>query len=438
MPGLAVDYAQANSAALANFFVKKFNLVGRDAEWDISRQTLRYLPKDNERLKSNDGFYEAVKVARAHAGGPGWGTGNTYHFVNSSFRWQVQKPYAQYARMTFDNLMLARTPTGTLLDLQESESQDVKDGMLNVLEFEIWNDGTGLRGTMSAITGSDPDFIVTLSNPAAVWNFQHNMVIQGGPSATGSGIVTATAGRYRVTGLLPEQGQIAITRLNVTGTTHDIDTTTDKYLFAYGSGTNYMPGIPTFIPSSDPADTLLGVPRTGDPATSGWRFAFKNSMSYTIQYAFTQMGKFVKRENKSYVVVLSPMDWLALSQEREGRVFDDPAAEMKWGVAGLAVRTPFGQITCITIDAVVDGRGYIMDWSSWCLYTLGNLPHIAMESGNVFERLGFDEPVVAAGTAEGIAGPIRNGDGIYCQLRIWKILLCKRPMSNATFVTGTI
>ncbi len=358
--------------------------------------------------------------------------------MNSSVRWQVQRPYAQYARMTFDNLMLARTPTGTLLDLQESETNDVKDNMLNTLEFEIWNDGTGLRATLSAISGSDPDFTLTLVNPAHVWNFQHNMVIQAGPNANGSGIVTASAGRYKVTGLMPETAKITVTRLTVTGTTHDMDTTTDKYLFAYGSGANYMPGIPTFIPASDPADTLLGVPRTGDPALSGWRFAFKNSMSYTVQYAFTQMGRFVKRENKQYVVVLSPMDWLALSQERDGRVFESPAAEAKWGVTGLAVRTPFGQVDCITIDAVGDGRGYIIDWSAWMLYTLGNLPHVAMEDGNVFTRLDINEPNVASGTAEGIAGPVINGDGIACQLRIWKILLCKRPMSNATFVTGTV
>ena len=124
MSGLAADYGDANQTALANFFVEKFNLVGRDSEYDISRPTLSYLPKDTEKLKSAEGFYEALKVAKAHAGGPGWGTGNTYHFTNSSVRWHIEKPYAQYARMTFDNLMLARTPTATLLDLQESESED--------------------------------------------------------------------------------------------------------------------------------------------------------------------------------------------------------------------------------------------------------------------------------------------------------------------------
>lgn len=423
MSGIAADYADANSSALANFFLEKFNLVGRDSEYDISRPTLRYLPKDTESLKSAQGFYEALKIAKAHAGGPGWGTGNTYHFTNSSVRWHVEKPYAQYARMTFDNLMLARTPTGTLLDLQESESEDVKDNMLNTLEFEIWNDGSGMRGQIDVLGGSEATRTLTLKDPSTVYNFQHNMVVFGNTQADGGG--TTHTDRYRITELLPEEGQIVAVQLTNTGGQELAD---EDYLFAYGSAANYMPGIPTFIPASAPADTLFGVTRTGDPAKSGWRFAFKNSISYTVQYAFAQMGRWIKRENKSFVCVLSTMDWLALSQEREGRVCEDPGAMQKWGLEGLAVRTPFGSVTCISIPQLADGRGYIIDWSSWTLYTLGNLPHVVMSDGKVFQRLGITEPVADS-------HPVTDGDGVEMRLRIWKVLLCKRPMSNATFPT---
>ncbi len=106
---------------------------------------------------------------------------------------------------------------------------------------------------------------------------------------------------------------------------------------------------------------------------------------------------------------------------------EDPTSMIKWGVEGLTVRTPFGPVTCISIPQLVDGRGYIIDWSTWCLYTLGNLPHVVMEDGNVFTRLGIGDPAVAH--------PAVNGDGIAMQLRIWKILLCKQPMSNGTFPT---
>jgi hypothetical protein len=293
--------------------------------------------------------------------------------------------------------------------------------MLNTLEFEIWNDGSGMRGQIDVLGGSEATRTLTLKDPSTVYNFQHNAVIFGNTQADGAGATHTD--RYRITDLLPEQGQLIAVQLTNTGGQELAD---EDYLFYYGAATNYMPGIPMFIPSSDPSDTLFGVARTGDPGKSGWRFSFRNSSSYTVQYAFAQMGRWTK--GKNVVCVLSTMDWLALSQEREGRVMEDPGAQQMWGLEGLAVRTPQGKITCIAIPQVADGRGYILDWSSFTLYTLGNLPHVVMSDGKVFQRLGIDEPVANS-------HPVTDGDGVEMRLRIWKVLLCKRPMSNATFPT---
>lgn len=425
MSGLAPDFTDANVTGLAEYFVRKFNLISTKAEYQKEQVTLHQLPKDSERFKQGDAFTETLKIADGWAGGPGWAAGNTYFFTSSKQRWLVERPYAQYARMTFDNLLLARTPTGTLLDVQGSESDGVKQNMLNTLEFEIWNDGSGNRGQIMTLGGSEPTRVVTLHNAADVFNFQHNMVVYGRTGATGAG--TAHSDLYRITDLNPNAGQL--TMLQLTNTVGQ-ELADEDYLYAYGSAANYMPGIPTFIPASDPADTLLGVTRTGDPALSGWRFTFRQSVSYTIQYALTQMGRWLptKRVGPKMVVILSAFDWLLLSQEREGRVMEDPDAVQKWGVEGLKVRTPAGTITVISIPQLSDGRGYIIDWDSWMLYTLGNLPHVAMEDGKVFQRLGIADPAANA-------HPVTDGDGIEMRLRIWKLLLCKRPMSNATFPT---
>ncbi len=423
MSGLAADYADANQTALSEYFVEKFNLVSSTAEYSHNRPTLGYLPQDAQSLKTASPFHVALKIAQGWAGGPGWGKGNTYHFTSKKVRWLVETPYAQYARMTFDNLLLARTPTATLLDLQGSESDDVKENMLNTLEFELWNDGTGNRGQIMTLGGSEATRVVTLHTAADVFNFQHNMVVYGRTGAAGDG--SAHSDLYKVTDLNPVAGQVTMVQLTDTGGQELAD---EDYLYAYGSEANYMPGIPTFVPASDPADTLLGVTRTGDPALSGWRFPFKASISETIQRSFSTMGRWVAQAKKKFVCVLSTTDWLLLSMEREGRVFEDPSSMAKWGLEGLMVRTSYGPITCIAIPQVKDGRGYIVDWSSWVLYTLGGLPHVVMNDGRVFVRLGIDEPVADA-------HPKIDGDGIYMQLRIWKILLCKQPMSNATFPT---
>lgn len=415
----ATIFGSVNQVALAEYFVKRYNLVGRDAEYAKNRPTLAMIPRDGEKLKQGDGFYETLKIAEGWGGAPGWVEGNQYHQPSQKVRWLVSDPYAQYARITFDNLSLSRNNLGTLLDIKSSEADDVRDNMLNTCEFELWSDGNGARGQIGAsgLGGSAATRVLTLVTSSDVYNFPHGTTFQGSTTASGG---TTHGDIYKVTANDPVGGTITATR--VSGSANDL--AASDYLHVVSSKAAYMPGIPTFVPSSAPADTLYGVTRNGDPSLSGWRFSFRGSISETIQRSFATMGRWVNRAANKFVVVLSTMDWLLLSMERESRVMEDPGAYQKWGLTGLAVQTPFGPITCIAIPQLADGRGYILDWTSWRLYTLKNLPHVVDEDGLTFVRGGIAN-----------AGDYLNGDFIAMQMRLWKVLLCLQPMSNATFPT---
>lgn len=414
----SINFAQANQQALADYFIERYNIVGRDVEYAKNRPTLAMVPRDAKKLAMGNYFDETLRIANGFSGSPDWVEGNKNFNPSKTVKWRVGDPYAQYGRLTFDTLALARNPLGTLIDVKGAEADGVRDEMLNTLEFELWNDGSGARGTIAVggVGGSAPSRVFTLDVPSDVYNFPYGAVLQA-YDTTGATLRTDT---YKVTDLDPVAGKVSADR--VSGSAGDV-AATDK-LYVIGSKDAYMPGIQTFIPATAPADTLLGVTRTGNPALSGWRFPFKSSISETIQRAFATMGRWVNRSAGRFLVCLSTTDWLLLSMEREGRVFEDPTAVQKWGLEGLTVRTPFGPITCVAIPQMADGRGYIIDWSSWCLYTLKNLPHVVDEDGLTFVRLGIDAP-----------DGYKNGDGLAMQFRIWKILLCLQPMSNATFPT---
>jgi hypothetical protein len=416
----ATIFGNVNQTNLAEYFIKRYNMIGRDAEYSKNRPTLSWMPRDTEKLKQGDGFYETVKVAGGWGGTPDWVTGNQYHQVSTKQRWAVTDPYAQYARLTFDNLSLSRNNLGTLIDIKGSEAEDVREAMLNTLEFQLWGDGSGSRGQIETLGGSEATRVLTLHTASDVYNFPHGTMFQGSTTATAGTLHTDI---YKVTGIDPVAGQITATQVTNTGGQELAD---EDYLHVISSKAAVMPGIPTFIPSSAPSDTLKGVVRTGDPATSGWRFTFRSSISETIQRSFAQMGRFVNRAAAKFVVVLSTMDWLRLSMEREGRIMEDPSSFQKWGLTGLAVNTPFGPITCVAVPQLADNRGYIIDWSSWKLYTLKNLPHVVDEDGQTFVRGGI-------GTVSG--SEHLNGDFIAMQMRIWTELLCLQPLSNATFPT---
>lgn len=414
----SINYGQANQSALADYFIERFNIVGRDVEYAKNRPTLGFIPRDTEKLKQGNYFDETLRIANGFTGSPDWVEGNKNYVPSKTVKWRVGDPYAQYGRLTFDTLALARNPLGTLIDIKGAEVEGVRDEMLNTCEFELWNDGSGARGKVASVTGTTT-LTITLTNPGDVYNFPYGSVLYGSTTATGVG--TDHTNRYKVIDLDPVNGKLSAERIVDDSSAIEAD----DFLFVVGSKDAYMPGIPTFIPAVAPSDTLYGVTRTGNPALSGWRFPFRSSISETIQRAFATMGRWVNRAAGKFVVCLSTTDWLLLSMEREGRVFEDPGAFQKWGLEGLTVRTPLGPVTCIAIPQLSDGRGYIIDWSSWKLYTLKNLPHVVDEDGMTFVRLGIDEP-----------DGYKHGDALAMQLRIWKVLLCLQPMSNATFPTA--
>jgi hypothetical protein len=419
MAAPAIGFGTVTTTALAEYFIKRYNLIGRDAQYMKNRPTLAAIPRDTKELTKSDGFYQTLKVGKGFSASPDWVEGNKNHTPSKAVRWHVEYPFAQYGFVAFDNLALKRNNLGTLMDIKGAEADDVREGMLDTCEYELWNDGTGARGQIDVLAGSEAARVVTLKNPSDVYNFEYGQVVYGSTTATGAG--TDHADRYTVTDLDPQNGKLGLTQLTTTGGQELAD---EDYLFIVGSKDAYMPGIPTFIPATAPADTLYGVTRTANPATSGWRFPFVASISETISRSFSYMGRWVDKTAKKFVVVLSTADWLMLSMERESKVVPDPTAVQKWGLEGLLVRTTYGTITCVAIPMLADGRGYILDYTTWKLYTLGNVPHVIDEDGQTFVRGGVD-------TADGY----KNGDFIKMQLRMWKVLLCLKPMANATFAT---
>jgi hypothetical protein len=416
----ATQFGSVKASALAEYFKKDFNLIGADAEYTKNRPTLKAIPLDRTKLTLGDGFYETLKIGQGWSGSVDWETGNKYHAPSTRVRWAITDPYAQYGRITFDSLTLNRYPLGALIDLKGTEAQDVKESMLNTCERELWNAGDGFLGQIDTLGGSEATRILTLKDPAQVFNFQHGMHFRGATTQTGG---TVHSDVYKVTDFDPIAGTVTATQITNTG---GQELTDEDYLHVVANYDVEMPGITTFIPSSSPSDTLYGVARTGNPALSGWRFPFVMSISDTIKRAFSQMGQWVNRDKDKFVVVLSTADWLDLADERESRIQEDPGAMQKWGLSGLVVRTSFGPITCISIPQVPDGRGYILDFSTWKLYTIGNLPHVIDEDGLMMVRGGI-------GTVSG--NEYLNGDMFAMQLRMWKILLCLQPLSNATFPT---
>lgn len=415
--------ADATVAALAEYYVERYNLANRDAEYARNRWTLGRLKRDGSRLKGSSVFHETVRVADAWSDSPDFETGMANFVNDSTFQWDIgSNLYPQYGRATFDGQLLNRMGPATIIDAKGAAVDGIANNMLDSVEFQAWNT-VAARGKIAAggLNGTAAARILTLESEDDVYNFPVNMRFMGSTTDTGAG--TDRADKYTVTSVDPVNLKVYGTRYSGAGG----DLAAGDYLFSIGSKDAYMPGIPTIIPASDPTDTLFGVARTGQgPVLSGWRFSYVGSISETILKSFAKMSKYVNRAALNFTCCLSVEDWIQLSLEQTATVVRDEQASQRFGTEVISVRTPFGNVPCVAVPQMKSGRSWIIDWSQWTLYTLGNLPHVIDDDGKAMQRLAPGSP----------SGNNLNGDGVEMRFRMWKVLVCKMPMSNCTFPTA--
>lgn len=415
----------ATVAALVEYFKRTYSLPERTNMSIRRTPTLNRMNKDMNKLATGEAFYETMDVFKGTSFSHSFQYGMSDYAPSKGYRWLVTAPIAAYARITLDGLMLAQQKAGALIDMKSKEADSVTSNMLENLERELWGDQASDMGQIDAagLGGSAATRVLTLAVWETGYNFQNGQVLQANPTRTGAA-GSMRADVYQVTGVNYDAAGVAkVTASRVSGAASDW--AASDYIYLRGNYDAGIPGIPAFIPATDPsATTFLGVDRSLYPNhLAGWRYNFQGTIEETIKFAFSRMGRFINKAANKYSICVSTADWLTLEQEMVGRVIRDPVAEQTFGTSSLVVRTPFGDVPVISIPVLKSGRGYIVDWTTWTFHHLKGIPHVIDDDGNVALRLGPDPA-------------IGGGDGIEIRFRVWYHPTCTYPIANATFATA--
>lgn len=413
---------EATVAALVEYFKRTYSLPERTNMSMRKRVTLNMLPRNDTSLASGEAFYEVMDALKAASASASFSRGMGDYAPSKAYRWLVQGPKVMYGRITIAGLTLAQSPAGALINVKAAEADRETDYMLERLEQIMWGDSAANIGRIAAagLGGSAATRVLTLATTEDVYNFQNGQFLQFNATRTGSS-GTLRADMYQVTGVNYVTGVVTATR---TADSAVGDVANNDYIYIRGDYDAVSPGIPSFIPATDPTSTpFLGVDRSLWPNhLAGWRYSFVGSIEETIKFAFSRMGRFVNRSLGRYAVCLSTADWLTLEQELGARITRDPVAEQTFGTGALTVRTPAGTVPCIAIPVLTSGRAYIIDFSTWRFHHLKGVPHVVDDDGQTAIRL----------PAEGTG----SGDGIQIWFRCWYHLTCVYPIANATFATA--
>lgn len=303
---------------------------------------------------------------------------------------------SNYQLVTIDNRFMEAT-RNNISAFMDGATMNVNGGINNItndLAHDLFNDGSGSRGTYGLGNGSIAAGIITLDSAASAVQFEINQVLVSysvsGTTATQStgaalgyviavdydlGLVTVSASAGGAAGN-PASWSTSFPYLAVQG---------DVNFAALGLGSSLMlklAGFGAWIPSVSPAssDSFFGQNRSASPSRlAGNRF---NGANETIEEALIDAAALVAQNRSSAgypdYAFMNFTSYAALIKTLGSRVqyVDVKHDEIDISFEGIQVITAYGRITVLPDRNCPAQTCYLICMKTWKLRTLGRAPKI--------------------------------------------------------------
>ncbi len=279
----------------------------------------------------------------------------------------------KYGVITLDgpSMAKARGNKGSFYDLVTRATDGILDELGANLAFDMFRNGTGLRGRRASISGN----IVTLTSQRDVDNFKNGMTLVASPNANGSSLRSGSA------------KVVKLDRKNKKITLDDASTITsfsdNDYLFRKGDPGECMEGMESSTPLSAPSsgDSFRGIDRSDDvEALAGSRI---DSSSQYVEEALGDcaveisiVGKKV-REGAVYPTVFqSIVKRLGAKVE-----YTHPGGTADIGFEHITITTAAGVIRLMSDPDIPYDRGRIWRPDAHQIMHIDDLVHIIRDDG---------------------------------------------------------
>lgn len=333
---------------------------------------------------------------------------------------------ADYQIVTITNQLMEQTKTNAsaFIDAAKLNIDTGFRNLSNNMAFELFGDGTGTRGQLSAAgySFSNPTMTLTLSNSQQIVNFEVGMTLRA--SATRGGAVSDDTAQIvtvnRATGVMtatasdssPDSEWANSAYLTVDG---DLPTagasTTSSYLC--------LSGLAAWIPTTAPSggDSFWGVNRSTDPTRlAGLRY---DASAYTIEEGVTNALAFVAREGgRPDMCIMDFASYAALVNSLGAKVnyVQVNHDEVEVSFEGITFQSAYGRVTVLADRSCPPQTAYILTMSTWKLRSLGTAPKILTYGVEGLEGL-------RVGTADALEIRIGYYGNLTCAAPGWNIVV---------------
>ena len=344
-----------------------------------------------------------------------------------------------YQLVTITNLLMEQTKTnaGAFVDAAKLQMDGGFRNITNNIALELFQDGSGTRGTILSATGPSTinsltnSYVITLSNAQQIVGFEVGMLLVNFLNTAGT--ISAVSTNFGMVNAEVDRaaGTITIQSLNSSGTpTSDSSWTTagqslgisgDVISGATGVGGTSgsyvaLSGLAAWIPTTTPAvsDNFWGVNRSADPTRlAGLRF---NAQSCTIEEGITSALAFGNREGAKFDLgVMDFASYASLVNALGAKVqyVQVNHDEVEVAFEGITFQSAYGRVTILADRSCPPQTCYLLTMNTWKLRSLGKVPHILTYG------------------MEGLEGPrVGNADALEIRIGYYGNLICSAPGWN--------
>lgn len=335
---------------------------------------------------------------------------------------------SNYQLVTITNELLEATKNnaGAFVDEAKLNMDTGFRNISNDLAHDLFSDGSGSRGQISAIAAG----VITLTDPNSIVQFEVGMVLVS-YSVAGLTATISTGGNLgyviavnRSSGQLTvsaTQGGAAGTPVNWSAAFPYLAVQGDVNFAAGGLGIGFglaqkVVGLAGWLPVTAPAsgDSFWGVDRSADVTRlAGVRY---NGASESIEEALIDGSSLVAREGgQPDMCFMNFASYAALEKALGAKVqyVDVKHEEADIAFAGIRIHAPYGPITVIPDKNCTAQTAYLLSMDNWKLRSLGRVPHILTYG------------------LEGLEGlRVGNADALEIRIGYYGNLVCNAPGWN--------
>lgn len=308
-----------------------------------------------------------------------------------------------------------KTDRGSFIRAMKPEIDSALRQLRNSLVHALYRNGGGAIGRLNSTTPTGVT-TATLATTSDIRFFSPGQIL--GASAADGTSGAQRAGTVTVSSVNRNTGVITASANWDTGIAAIAG---NDYLFVDGDFGAKLSGLEAWVPASDPGATLFfGVDRTADVMRLGG--IRQDYSSRPIEEAIPLLLERMAREDASTdCIAVHTTDWTNLAIALGSKVaygtmeaYDDP----KIGFKTISVTGPMGTVEILADPNCPPNTLWALQLDTWTLYSLGDIPKMLDNDGNVV---------------------LRNvtSDGVEAQLVYRAQIACDAPGWNGRFTIGS-